>query len=387
MILNTKLVYLVLYTFLLLITIMFYSVDITGISVALLLIFLSAWYLFNHNSIVPENRKLFLTLIISSIVITCLFFSGIGSAIHTINLIIASIILNTLIVSEKEYIILHTIYFLGLFLFLFTFDMATLKIGYSKSIIGYSVNSNTFGIVALCTYYNFICLFNKISRKYFINSFWLMDIISFIFAVYVIAQSYCRSALLSLLFFGICKCILRTQFLNSSYKFICRFLLIIGLLFPFVYLSVCEHYYGYIIEREETINANQAKSMFSRVSVWSGTIFLIKEFPILGSANAFQISEDGLTNKKSESCHSMMLGLWKMFGIIPTIGVIYFIVYNKNIIIPYISDDIAKLAFIASLVIGFFESFLTDSNLMVLYLPFLLNKISYKYEQRSCYDS
>ena len=75
------------------------------------------------------------------------------------------------------------------------------------------------------------------------------------------------------------------------------------------------------------------------------------------------------------STHNMMLGLMKMFGIVPSVTVVQQLVNNNSNADLGVRMKIPQFAFIATIPCAFFESFYTNSHLYMLFAFFLLEFI------------
>ena len=120
------------------------------------------------------------------------------------------------------------------------------------------------------------------------------------------------------------------------------------------------------------------KSIFTgREEIWADAFDKIIKFPFIGSGTVEGYNFAGETTM--QSAHNTLIDLLKVFGIIPTLIFVYFFVGTKDKIkTKYKVNRVNQIAIIVGMLIMFFESFVTEQHLFVLYVIFLLNKIKVK---------
>lgn len=324
-------------------------------------VLISIWILsvncFNYND--------FIVLLINfcSILITVTVFPGIGCALNYLNLFLCFMIFNKVNFSKKAITVAHVLLLIALLLFFMT---STYSITwnwvsfYDKN--GVKINNNTVAFVLVAVYIYLSTFLLKKKKK------WRYIIVTglYIFCFALVNVLGCRSAMLFFLLYAVLALFRKRIFKKKSWRKICVVLLLISFCIPIVYLYLYNH-----IENFEIFG----KNIFSgRENVWASAFQQIKEYPIFGSGTKFSLN-DG-THGTTESTHNMLLGLWKNLGIIPAITTMFYYILNKR---PKVENNL-MIVICALPIIMFFESFLMDSRLYLLFLlafPGTENQISY----------
>lgn len=292
---------------------------------------------------------LFLNII--SIIITLNLYSGIGVALNYLNLFLCFMIFNTVEFSEKAIMITRIMMTVGILCFLIT-STYSVEWGfisfYDKN--GSLINNNTVSLIFVALYIHLSAFLLKRCTKPRIIALFILFAFCFV-SVYVLG---CRSAMLFFVlyvFLIIFSKKIATR--NISIRKLCITFLIISFIFPLLYIFLYNQIGNFEI---------MGKSMFSgREIVWLEAYKHIQNSPLFGSGTEFIINYG---NSATMSTHNMLLGLWKNLGIVPVISFVSFYVLDNG---PKIEKNI-MISKIAIIIIAFFESFLMDSRLYLLFL-------------------
>lgn len=325
----------------------------------------------NYRVIGSTWNFLILFECVGSLIITCVLHSGLGSALMAFNLIIFAIIFNNISISASLYRFIHFLCASILTYYLLTIDMTT---AFSTTVVdkfGNLLNTNVVALWALGAFLHWASfLFTQETKK------WLKGILYLaisVFAGYYIVLCGSRTALIAVIFFwGLCIFI-RKPISNTKYRKIVIAILLLSLLFPFIYIGLM----GKVLNFKFL-----GKSFFSgRQNVWSDVLGAIKKYPVFGSGN--DIMMHNVAGTYTSSAHNMLLGMWKMFGIIPTFMTIFILVNNNNNDGFGDRNRIAQFAFLSSLICCFFESFYTYSHLYFFFVLFLISFIKSNEEEQN----
>lgn len=317
------------------------------------------------------NSKLVMLLALGclSIIGTLAYHKGLGSGIMLINLLLAACIFNNLIVSQNTYRWIHLVTGAILLFYLFTVNYHSIGGGWVFSRFGASpINRNEIGVLWFGCIAHLLCYFHTFSWNKFLEH--LVNIALLLTGGYFIMWANCRSALFALILFVLLVFFKKEPFSISAYGKIARSTLIASLGFVFLYLFLIPH-----LEATQILG----KGFATRQTVWARCVDLIQKYPWLGSGNDFPFDILGTAGASS---HNMLLGMWKMFGIIPTLLVIFLLVNNHTYKLGIKIEKIAQFAFLSSLLIAFFEAFLTASQTYLFFLLFLICQVK-PYEIKS----
>ncbi|MBQ8447882.1 MAG: O-antigen ligase family protein [Clostridia bacterium] len=311
------------------------------------------------------NKKMLIVLALNaaSVVVTGIFYSSWGSIVQFLNLLLMMVVFNNMSVTQKIYRILHVTVTVTLSLYLFTMKVVNHNLSMIFDLFGNNINSNTVSILYLAAAFHLVCFIETLNVSERVNI--IFKVLCLAIYGYKIYEFASRSALISLVLFIALIFIFKKPF---SYKVLRRIViaaLVFSLLFAVVYVGLYSVLGNFKI---------LGKSLFSgRQIIWSSAFYLIMAYPIFGCGNSilFQTIESRFTS----SSHHMLIGVWKILGIIPMLTTILCFI-NK------FKDDIEgrelttpQMAFISVLPICFFESFYTDSYLYIYFILFLLRYV------------
>lgn len=309
---------------------------------------------------------------ILSLLITTAFHKGFGSAIMMMNLLLMLFLFNNISIIQRMYRVIHLITASFLALYIFSLDLSSIVSTTVIDRLGNSFNSNMFALFVLAALLHFTCYIDQFNLKTKIKK--IILIIPFGLAGYYILISDSRTALASetiFLFLCICK---NKPFSNENI----HKLAVIGILFSFIFPIL------YVMLFDNNINIELlGKNLYSgRQYIWKAAFDAILDFPVFGSGNDILLPD---IRDYTVSAHNTILGMIKMFGIIPTLSFISFFAYThkmKNIN----RNKISEFAIISTLPCMFFESFYTNSHLYVLFALFFLSFIKDETHRRKNID-
>lgn len=356
--------------------------------VLVILIILQAYSIFNISDTSIEQRVIILTTVgalimlfanykvigstwnflalmicVGSLVITCILHSGQGSALMAFNLLLFAVVFNNISVSQVLYRVIHILCAVLLTYYLLTIDMTT---AYSTTVLdrfGNRLNTNVVALWALAALLHWVTFLYTQETKRWLKG--LLFVILSVFAGYYIITCNSRTALIALIFFWILCIFAHKPIRNHTYRSITIVILLLSLLFPIIYIGLIGHVTNFQF---------LGKSFFSgRQNVWNDALEAIKKYPIFGSGNDIMMSN--VQGTYTSSSHNMLLGMWKMFGIIPTFTLAFFLVNNNNNSSLGERNRITQFAFLSSLICCFFESFYTYSHLYFFFALFLISFI------------
>ena len=352
--------------------------------VLVILILLQAYSIFNISNTAIEQRVIILTAIgslimlfvnykvigstwnflillmcVGALIITCLLHSGLGSALMAFNLLVFATVFNNIGISQTLYRVIHILCAIFLTYYLLIIDMST---AYSTTVLdkfGNRLNTNVVALWALAALLHWVSFLYTQETKRWLKG--VIFVLLSVFAGYYIIKCNSRTALIALTFFWTLCIFVHKPIRNSTYRKITVALLLISLLFPIIYIGLIGHITNFRF---------LGKSFFSgRQNVWNDALEAIKKYPLFGSGNDIMMSN--VQGTYTSSSHNMLLGMWKMFGIIPTFTVAFSLVNNNNTFLGE-RNRISQFAFLASLLCCFFESFYTYSHLYFFFSLFLI---------------
>lgn len=322
--------------------------------------------LVNYKVIGSTWNFLLLMLCVGSLTITCILHSGLGSALMAFNLLIFAVIFNNICVPQSLYRVIHILCAILLTYYLLTIDMTT---AYSTTVMdrfGNRLNTNVVALWALAALLHWVSFLYTQDTKRWLKG--LLFVILSVFAGYYIITCNSRTALIAVIFFWVLCIFSHRPISNHTYRKLSIILLLLSLLFPLIYIGLI----GKITNFQFL-----GKSFFSgRQNVWNDAFESIRKYPIFGSGNDVMMMN--VQGTYTSSAHNMLLGMWKMFGIIPTYTIAFFLVNNNNNASFGDRNRIAQFAFLSSLVCCFFESFYTYSHLYFFYVLFLISFVKPK---------
>ena len=340
------------------------NTGIEQLALSVTLVVLLLMFFQNIRVIGKRLRFLIIYLNAASIMITVCFHGGFGSAVMAMNLILVAMIYNNIEINQTIYVRLHLFLAVVLSLYIITADISYIWTTTVTDLFGNTFNSNMFAMFTLAAYLHWICfLFESRIKGWKRNtSFIALSVLS----IYLIWISESRTAIIAILLFWFLFFFKKNAFRNREFHVLTVLLLILSCVFPIIYVALANKFAGVTV---------LGKSLFSgRQDVWKSTFNIIKEHPIFGSANEILLHDVG--GKLTVSTHNMMLGLMKMFGIMPSVTVAQQLVNNNSNANFGVRMKIPQFAFIATIPCAFFESFYTNSHLYMLFAFFLLEFIT-----------
>lgn len=318
----------------------------------------------NIQIIGKRMRFMIIYLNVVSIGVTMFLHGGFGSAVMAMNLILAAMIYNNIEIECVVYKRLHFIVAVVLTFYVLTADISYIWTTTVTDIWGNQFNSNMFAMFTLAAYLHWICFLFE-SRI----SGWKRTIIFTALscaAIYYIWISKSRTAIIAILFFWGLFFFKKSAFENKKFRAMVVILLIANCVFPIVYVAAADKFANVTI---------LGKSFFSgRQNVWKSAFESISKYPVFGSANDVLLRD--VSGRMTVSTHNMMLGFMKMFGIIPSVTIILYLINNNANNRYGLRMKIPQFAFMATIPCVFFESFYTNSHLYMLFAFFMLEFIA-----------
>lgn len=318
----------------------------------------------NTNVLGKKRNFLLLYLNIASIITTVILHGGSGSAVMFLNLLLASLIFNNTEISEKTYFELHAFLAIVVTAYIVTVDISRIYSTVVVDVFKNRFNSNMFAMFTLVAYFHWTCLIFECKATQW-KKLVLLSVIS-IFAFYYILASKSRTAILSVLVFLGLTLFKKTGFSKKWFHRLTIGTLLMCCLFPVLYISLAERYTGIVFG---------GKGVFSgRQIIWKSAIEIIRNYPVFGNGNEIMFRDVG--NHLTVSAHNMMIGIMKMFGVVPTLTILFMLVNNNSNKSLGKRERIPQYAFIATFPCVFFESIYTNSHLYMLFAFFLLEFIA-----------
>lgn len=233
--------------------------------------------------------------------------------------------------------------------------------------LGNIVNGNHLGYLALINYFNITILLKNDIKVHSKKTNIFLIILTIFTAIYINLTG-CRAALFSIIIYVMLIASKQNPFDKHFFEQIIRLELIACLIFPLFYV-----YLSNVIADFEILG----KSLFSgRELLWKSGFEIISQYPIFGSGNDFIYS---VGDKAINSSHNFVLGVIKMFGIIPTMVLIYIFpltsIQNEN--------KTRQFVMISTLCIGFTEaSFIASHSTLFFMLLFLQSYENHRTKQK-----
>ena len=310
-------------------------------SFILALIFAIKWRKLSSN-----NAIILFIIGVISIIVTNLMHSATGIGIIIINLILMQIVFREISINIRAYKLLHILVFSGLAFYLaqIDFDSFSYRLITIDS-FGNETNGNNIGFLIAFSFFHFrLCLYNLVKKKVCMA----FSFLCFLIAEYYILLTGCRTAALMLGVYYLLLCLKKTSFNNEKFIKIIMLEIIVSMIFPLVYIGAY-----YFFDNIEVMG----KTIFSgREYVWLKAYELIMEFPMFGSGNDYTYGDLFLGG--GYSSHNFLLGVMKMFGIIPTISII---ILFKKYLDKGISDRNMQFVILSMLIATFFEASLAEA--------------------------
>lgn len=328
--------------------------------------------LLNYDVIGTRKRWILLLVNLASVAVTMLFHSGIGCAIAYFNMLSAFYVFNNIVISKNES---NTLHILTAYLLVIYFLTSNIGVLYNferfTDINGNEINSNVAGMLFLALVFHMVRFTSGLSikKQYKLG----LNILILVLGGYVVYLTRCRSALIALLAFVFFIVVLRRELSYKLYKFATVSIMLLSIAFTFVYILMYQNFSDLTI---------LGKRLFTgREIVWTSAFEHIKNSFLIG--NGTDVVLDTVGGGTTVSAHNMLLSLWYTLGLVPVGTTIFFFVNKLKDKEESAVDKISQLAFIASLFVCFFESFYTDPNIQIFFLPFLINNIKSNEEENA----
>lgn len=318
---------------------------------------------------------MFIMLNVFSLMGTMILHSGIGAVLNLSCVLMAILVFNNISVNKKVLIRLHFLMTIGLFFYTFTVDKTYAYAGDIYDIVGNRININTWGMLCVAALLHMEIFFSLVREKK--KKLLFIEMVFILILGYNIYLSESRASLLVVAVFFMGKLFLTQGLSDSVYRKMAVIILISSLLFPIIYVGLY-----HVLEDNVMI---LGKGLFTgRQIIWNSAFQQIREFPIWGSGNDFLLST--VHDSFTQSTHNMLIGVLKMFGIIPTITLIFFMVNKMSDVGMVRRNKITQIAFLASLIYAFFESYMMDSHIYMFFMLFLLSNVKLE-EENSVHDT
>ncbi len=327
-------------------------------TMALLLILI----LFNYRSALDNNNLFLFFLSVVSVIITNIMFPALGVSLIVINVLLASILFNNIYISKRLYYRIRIITSISLLIYVLTCSTKSLAYYAAvKDALGNNLNANDYALIV------FICYLNVVSVLDLMQKTKLKVFLIFVMSIgagFLLYLSQCRTAIIGIIAFLVLILFMKNRLTYYKFRRVTLWLLLLSFLFPLVYLFLSK----------QGIHVDVlGKSLFTgRQIIWEGAWNLIKQHPLFGCGNTPYAT--GFTAAYETSSHNFLLGVMKMFGLIPTISVFWCLTrrvkYNSNLA----QNRIMQIMFISSLFVTFTESSFVQSYI---YLPYVMLLIPY----------
>ncbi|MBP3381926.1 MAG: O-antigen ligase family protein [Clostridia bacterium] len=306
-------------------------------------------------------KRLILVVNVVSVGFTLVLRSGVGCVFAYANILLSCLLFNNIALPSKINKTMRLLLVALMTLYLLCGRVEKkYETWFFYDVNGEYINANTIGIIILSVALNFICYVSATDIRCDAKVF--VSVLTFAAAFFSINIFECRSALIALILFAVLACFVKNPFTFKTYRGLTVAILTVSLVFPVFYV------FSYEYLADITI---MGKPLFTgRQLVWESAFELISQAPILGSGT--EMSFEGVAGG-TESGHNMLLSLWKTTGIVPVITLFFVMVNHTKEMKNASRNRLIQFAFLATLVVCFFESFYTDARLQMLFLPFLLS--------------
>ena len=319
----------------------------------------------NYETVYTRSRIALLLMNLVSLALTAMLYSGLGSILTYFNLLAAFFVFNNISLTKRELRGLRAITACLLLVYFLTSNIGR---AYSFSelydIFGNRVNSNVVGMLLLALTFNgagFLELLH-VDKKYRV----FLVVLTLAAGGYLIYLSKCRSALISLAALAVLLLLRRWVTGYRAYKILSVSVLILSLAITVLYVSMYDSY--------SELEILGKKLFTGREIVWRSAFERIKESVIIGNGNS--VALDTVGGRTTVTAHNMLLSIWYTIGIIPVLTTVFFFVNRLDKGKEGRADKFSRCALIASLLVGFFESFYTDSTLHIFFLVLLLSNLN-----------
>ncbi len=295
-----------------------------------------------------------------SMALTVFLHGGIGMALVVINNLFICLSFNNIRIPKKNYSLIHLITALGLTAYILAsrIDLS----GYVKIFTPFQdrINENMFSIIVLACVFHYIAFISCQDITFGLK--WVFYTVVFSAGLIYILITKCRTTLIAYGVFLLLFIFKEKPFSNFTFSAIVKTVLSLSLLFTVAYVFL-HQIFGQI-----TI---LGKGLFTgREIIWESAFGQIKDYFVFGSGTEFQV--ETVNSGTTYSIHNTLLGIWKSFGLIPTVSfILIFINDMRNV--DGKRYQTAEFALLSCLIICFFESFFTESTLYLLFLTFLLS--------------
>lgn len=295
---------------------------------------------------------------IASLILTFVFHTGFGVIIIFLNLLMAFILFNNITITHRVYMLMHGTAAVLLTAVVYCTDIShTVFVNHNPvcTLFGTEIQSNMIGIFILGAALHWICLIEGMKWKKATRlTLVLLVMIPFGYRIF---ESKCRSAMFAGLFFIALYLIKIKPFEYRFYYIFVFGIIIASAVFCNIYMMSADWFSQF---------DTMGKNSFSRVGVWNEVFTAIRKYPWFGSGTDYKLG--GLN-----SAHNTVLSILKALGLIPVISYAIMAVKRQAGQKNKGYTRTAQLAFMACLVVTFFESFFTESYTYIIFLLFLLN--------------
>ena len=310
-----------------------------------------------------NNKLFFLTvgLNLVSLLFTMFLYHGEGAALTFINVLLTLQVFNNITVDIRVQRKIHLVFSVILTLFLCTVDLTYAYAGFCYSALGMRININSFGILSLGGFYQWMCFLSKTRlKKQWV--FVLYTVVIVVFSLWLWTSSSRASLGAMVLFFLLCM-FKRRPFSYRTMRWLVGVGLCVSLAIVPIYIELAS-------------NGNFAlkilgKSIFSgRQIVWQSAWDTYLKSPLIGTGTTYVLQ--GVGKSVTVSAHNTLLSILYVLGIIPTISFMLMITRRLPACQGNAYHRVSQFAFLSSLVLTFFESFYTDAYFYILFLILLL---------------
>ena len=350
-------------------TLYFYWED--GITQIFLILSLGIFLIMAFLTDVLSDKAFIIVMCINaaSLLMTVAYHKSLGIILLFINMILACAVFNNIHVDKKTYVWIHLIpavlwTLLAIFSVKGSYPVPTGEIWQYKT-LGIVFQKNTVGILSLGSIFHWICILEQLPLRKITKI--LAAIPMFVFPIWKIVESGCRSATIAVIAF----CVLYL-FLNKTIPYRYYYLIILGIIVCSGLFTI--YYVENIVELE--FDDIMGGNPFNRLGTWEAAFSLIRRYPVFGSGTDIKM----LTY---DSAHNTVLSWLKTIGIVPLVTYALFLVKRKQGKENGSYNRAAQVAVMAGLAVSFFESFYADSFFYLSFLLFLINPEEKSYDTES----
>lgn len=338
------------------------KIGLTCLSLVLLV-----WIGIASRTLLRKDYICILLLNVLFIMATLYFYSAWGSALFFIHILIGCFVFNNLVLSRQMYCWVHSICFVVILVYVLTLNISTIDHTVAYNRYGDLINSNTVGILVLTGVLHGACWASVWRHKL---CRYILFCLCLVCGGVLISRFHCRSALLMFGLFWLIFIVRKHPIAENTCSWITRFILLVSLLFPCVYVYLYTH-----------TNLNLeifGKNLFTgRQFVWRDTFHYILQNPLLGVGNEglLEMGNSFHAARLTDATHNVMLGIWKSLGLVPFISFWWLLCHKGHYKGRPIIVWAAQLAFLTSLLGTYFENSYTNPGYGTLFLLLLLMKI------------